>query len=84
MKTEYYLRKQFVDALKNTSNHSVNISAQLLDTSVLIRHFYDVMTEQEKIKLKSLNILKSGIIHHRTNKNPLKKLLSIFPSNHVS
>jgi len=38
------------------------------------------MTEQEKIKLKSLNILKSGIIHHRTNKNPLKKNYSVsFP-----
>jgi hypothetical protein len=53
---------------------------QSLDTTVLIRHFYEAMTEQEKIKLKSLNILKSGVIHHRSNKNPLKKNYSVsFP-----
>jgi hypothetical protein len=50
-----------------------------MDSSHLIRHFYEVMTEQEKIKLKSLNILKNGVIH-RTNRNNFKKNYSIsFP-----
>ena len=57
----------------------MNFVTHAMDSNTLISHFYEVMTEQEKVKLKSLNILKSGVMH-RTNRNSHKKNYSVsFP-----
>ena len=54
------------------------------DPSLLINYIYETMTEQEKIKFKSLNILKSGVMNSK-HKNCNKKNYSIcFPITNIS
>jgi hypothetical protein len=70
LQTEFYLRRQFTE-LKNNF-----ILAHSIDPFSLIKYFYDAMTEHEKIKLKSFNILKSNTVINKTNRNNYKKHFS--------
>jgi hypothetical protein len=65
-------------------NFSSNLLKNSNDPSLLINYIYEIMTEQEKIKFKSLNIIKSGVLS-KPNKNCNKKNYSIsFPLTSIS
>jgi len=65
LQTEFYLRRQY--KIENNSFY-------LEDPNILIKYFYNVvMTEHEKIKLQSLNILKNGVMSKHNKSNKYKK-----------
>ena len=67
-----------------SGNYTSNVLKNGNDPSLLINYIYEIMTEQEKIKFKSLNILKSGVLG-KSNKNCNKKNYSIsFPVTSIS
>ena len=65
LQTEYYLRRQY-----NLDSNQLYFK----DPNILIRYFYDlIMTEHERIKLQSLNILKNGALNKHSKCNKYKK-----------
>jgi hypothetical protein len=65
LQTEFYLRRQY-----EVDNNPLYFE----DPNILIKYFYNViMTEHEKIKLQSLNILKNGVISKHNKCNKYKK-----------
>lgn len=71
--------------MNQINNNNMTMVSHSLDPDTLINYFYEIMTEQEKIKLKSLNILKNGVVHHKNKTNSYKKNYSIsYPSINLS
>jgi hypothetical protein len=71
IQAEYYIRRQNLESNKNS------ILDKSFDAHVLIKYLYEIMTEYEKIRLKSFNIVKNTEVINKHNKNNLKKYYSL-------